>query len=69
MTLKVDLGGLIDALRELFKDLRFRNRQERERGDCELIRLRLDVARDLSAFADEQRLRDGSRQRGWSVHS
>jgi hypothetical protein len=37
------LGEPIKQLRELIKDLWYRNRQERERGDLELVRQRLEI--------------------------
>jgi len=40
----ISAGKLIPEIRELIKDLCYRNRQERERGEIELLHLRLTVA-------------------------
>ena len=45
------LGEPVHQLRELVKDVSFRNSQEREQGELELVRSRLQLAQDYGLFS------------------
>ncbi len=41
------LGGIVEQFRELIRDFWYRNRQERTRGDLEIVRQYLELQRDF----------------------
>lgn len=43
------LGSCIEQLREFVKDLNYRNRQEKELGDLEIARRRLELAKEMAS--------------------
>jgi hypothetical protein len=47
------LGEPINELRQFLKDLSFRNSHEREQGELELLRQRLEIARDFGLLETE----------------
>ena len=54
------LGEPIQQLRELLKDVCYRNRQEKAKGEIELLRLRIDVLRDIRRSTEAQVILTGT---------